>query len=52
MGLLANLMEIGKFDGMDNEWKQKQELANAYIESALDVYFTRLGIDPMREGTT
>ena len=23
MGLLANLMEIGKFDGMDNEWKQK-----------------------------
>ena len=46
MKMLPRLMEIGNFDGMDNEWKQKQMTANAYIEPALEVYFTNLGVDP------
>ena len=44
------LMEVGKFDGLDNEWKQKQTAANAFIEPALSVYFTNLGVNPFEEG--
>jgi len=34
--------------GTDNSdtWKQKQDLANKFIEPALGAYFTRLGINP------
>ncbi|WP_040195641.1 MerR family transcriptional regulator [Candidatus Soleaferrea massiliensis] len=52
MSLLPKLMEIGSFAGVDNEWKQKQLLAITYIEPALDVYLSRLGINPFEEGTT
>lgn len=44
------LMQIGHFDGLHNEWQSKQELANRYVEQALDVYFTRLGKNPFQEG--
>ena len=48
--ILSLLMEVGKFDGLDNEWKQKQTAANAFIEPALSVYFTNLGVNPFEEG--
>lgn len=47
--LLPKLMEFGSFGGMENEWKRQQTAANALIEPALDVYFTRLGINPFEE---
>ena len=50
MKILSRLMEIGTFDGMDNEWKQKQTAANAYIELALEAYFTNLGVNPFEGG--
>lgn len=48
--ILSHLMEVGRFDGLDDEWKQKQTAANAFIGPALDAYFTRLGINPFEEG--
>lgn len=47
--MLAKLVEIGQFDGADDEWKQKQLLVNAYAEKALDAYFANLGMDPFKE---
>ena len=49
MSMLPKLIEMGNFDGLDNEWKQKQMIVNAYIEPALDAYFTKLGIHPFEE---
>lgn len=49
MSMLPKLIEMGNFDGLDNEWKQKQTIVNAYIEPALDAYFTKLGIHPFEE---
>lgn len=46
MSMLPKLMEIGNFDGPDNEWKQKQAIVNAFIEPALEAYFTKLGLNP------
>lgn len=51
MHLLQKLMEIGRFDGLDNDWKRDQLLANAFVEPALDYYFTAAGIHPFGEGT-
>lgn len=47
--LLENLMEIGSFDGLDDEWKARQTSANAYLGPALDAYLTELGINPFEE---
>lgn len=46
LSLLPTLMETGQFKEVDNEWAQKQASVNSYIEQALDVYFTKLGINP------
>lgn len=50
MSMLPKLMETGNFDGPDNEWKQKQVVANTFIEPALSAYFTILGYNPLEEG--
>ncbi|WP_313132195.1 MerR family transcriptional regulator [Anaerocolumna sp.] len=50
MSILSKLMEAENFNGPDNEWKQKQGLANAFIEPALGVYFMSLGYNPLEEG--
>lgn len=50
MSMLSKLMETGNFNGPDKEWKQKQAIANPFIESALGAYFTALGYDPLQEG--
>ena len=49
MEILAKLMEMGSFDGADAVWRQRQAAARAYIEPALDAYFTRIGTGPTGE---
>lgn len=49
MQMLPKLMEIGTVDQATNEWEQKQKSINKYIESALEIYFTRLGVNPFEE---
>lgn len=49
MDMLSKLIEIGQFEGADSAWKEKQDLANAYAEQALDFYFAKLGVDPFKE---
>ncbi len=51
MSMLPKLMEMGKFDSTDPQWQQKQAAANEFIEPALDIYFTKLGINPFGEET-
>lgn len=50
--MLPKLMEMGENDAFHQEWKQKQDRANAFIEPALDAYFSNLGINPFREAET
>ncbi len=50
MSMLPKLMELGQFGGTDPKWKEKQDLANNYVEQALGFYFSQLGIDPFQEG--
>ncbi len=50
MSILSRLVEFGQLDCLDQDWKEKQELANAFIEPALNAYFTKLGVDPFQEG--
>lgn len=51
MGMLARLVEIGQAEDMNPKWKEKQDLANLYIERALDHYFSDLGVNPFEERT-
>lgn len=54
-GNLNLLQKLGEFaetmDGQNNEWKEKQALANAFMEPALEAYFTTMGYNPFEEGT-
>lgn len=52
MAMLPDLMKVGNTDSPDNEWNGKQEIANTFIEPALEAYFTTSGIDPFEGGTT
>lgn len=49
MTMLSKLTEIGKFEGAEEDWSEKQTIANSYLEPALSVYFTDLGINPFEE---
>lgn len=49
MDMLPKLMEFGNLDGLDGEWKQRQEKALAFIQPALDVYFKKIGMCPLEE---
>ena len=50
MGMLPGLIELGQFQNTDHKWKEVQDIANGYVEQALGVYFSRLGVDPFQEG--
>lgn len=50
MSMISKLVELGQSEEMDSAWKEKQELANAFVEPALDAYFSGLGIDLSGEG--
>lgn len=49
MSMLPKLMEIGDIDVITNEWEEKQKKVNEYLEPALQVYFSRLSVDPFKE---
>ena len=51
MSMLPKLVELGQFQNTDQKWKEAQDIANGYVEQALGVYFSRLGIDPFKEET-
>lgn len=50
MSMLPKLMELGRFEGTDPKWQEKQSLANVYVGQVLEVYFSRMGVDPFEEG--
>lgn len=50
--VLSRLMRMGQSDEFGQEWTQKQAQANAFIEPALDAYFSSEGIDPFQEAVT
>ena len=50
MDMLPGLIELGQFQNTDHKWKEVQDIANGYVEQALGVYFSRLGVDPFQEG--
>lgn len=49
MSMLPKLMEAGNFDNAANEWEEKQKTVSSYLEPALQVYFSRLGVNPFEE---
>lgn len=49
MSMLAKLQEIGNFDNATNEWEEKQKVVSDYLEPALQIYFSRLGVNPFEE---
>ena len=48
--MLPRLIELGQFQSTNPKWKEIQDIANGYIEQALDIYFSRLGVDPFQGG--
>ena len=46
--MLPRLIELGQFQNTDHKWKAVQDIANGYVEQALGVYFSRLGVDPFQ----
>ena len=50
--MLPKLMQIGESDEFNQELKQMQAKANAFIEPALGAYFSSSGINPFQEETT
>ena len=47
MSMLPKLVEIGSFkDGDKSDWAQRQALVNEYIAPALEIYFSRHGMNP------
>lgn len=51
MSILPSLMEAGNSAGVDEEWKEKLVIANAFIEPALGSYFDTLNYNPIEEET-
>ena len=43
MSMLPKLMEIGDIDTAANAWEERQKIINAYLEPALQIYFSKLG---------
>ena len=49
MSMLPKLMEVGNIDTATNTWEERQKIVNDYLEPALQVYFSGLGINPFEE---
>jgi len=49
MSMLPKLMEIGNIDTATNAWEERQKIVNGYLEPALQVYFSKLGVNPFEE---
>ena len=46
MSMLPKLMEIGNIDTATNAWEERQKIVNDYLEPALQIYFSKLGVNP------
>ncbi|RKI92443.1 MerR family transcriptional regulator [Parablautia intestinalis] len=51
MSMLPRLIALGQFQNTDHKWQEVQTIANGYVEQALGVYFSRLGVDPFQRGS-
>ena len=49
ISMLPKLMEIGNIDTATNAWEERQKIVNDYLEPALQVYFSKLGVNPFEE---
>lgn len=49
MSMLPELMETGNIDTATNAWEERQKNINAYLEPALQIYFSKSGINPFGE---
>lgn len=49
MSMLSKLMEIGNIDTATNAWEERQKIVNNYLEPALQVYFSKVGVNPFEE---
>ena len=49
MSMLPKLMEVGNIDTVTNAWEERQKIVNDYLEPALQVYFSKLGVNPFEE---
>ena len=49
MSMLPKLMEIGDIDTATNAWEERQKIVNDYLEPALQIYFSKLGVNPFEE---
>ncbi len=49
MSMLPKLMEVGNIDTAANAWEERQKIVNDYLEPALQVYFSKLGVNPFGE---
>lgn len=49
MSMLPKLIENSNIDTAANAWEERQKTVNDYLESALQVYFSRLGTNPFEE---
>lgn len=48
MSMLPKLMEMATIAKSDNRWKEQQEAAFAFIEPALDAYFSQMNYNPFQ----
>ena len=49
MSMIRKLMELGNLDNVTSEWEDKQKNVNDYLGPALQIYFSRLGVNPFGE---
>ena len=49
MSMLPKLMEIGNIDTAANAWEERQKIVNDYLGPALQVYFSKLGVNPFED---
>ncbi len=49
LSMLPKLMEVGNIDTAANAWEERQKIVNDYLEPALQVYFSKLGVNPFEE---
>ena len=49
MSMLPKLMEVGNIGIATNTWEEKQKIVNEYLGPTLQVYFSRLGTNPLEE---
>ncbi len=49
MSMLSKLQEIGNFENTANEWEEKQAIVSSYLQPALDIYLSGIGVNPFEE---